>query len=59
MAVGKKLGNELWHDSESIATKTVANEKGSRKPCKDLFWQRELRLSILRFFEQCATENNH
>ena len=29
------------------------------KPCRDLHWMCELRFSISRYLEQCATENNH
>ena len=57
----QKLGNDLWKDSESIATKvygqTVAHERRCLKGMlRDLHWLSELRFAIQRFFEQSATE---
>ena len=56
------LGNNLWYDSELMATKvwveTISNEKqfsNFRKPCKNLLWLSKLKFFYLKIFEQSAT----
>ena len=56
----QRLGNDVWHDSESITT-NVCSQIGNKwiEMFKGQHWQDKLQLLILRFFEQSAFVNNH
>ena len=60
----QKLGHNVWHDSESIATK-VCSQIGRKwnaifeSHVSDQRWQKELRFLIWRFFKQFVFVINH